>query len=104
MIFNARPASNAHGKFFEYIEILYTRQDALDDASLKKYAVELGLNVKQFDIDFNSEKTAAEVRKDMADGDRHGIDSTPTIFVNGVPVRTFSAAGFRKVIDSALKK
>ena len=43
----------------------------LDDASLEKYAAELGLNVKQFELDFNSEKTAAEVRKDMADGESY---------------------------------
>jgi protein-disulfide isomerase len=62
------------------------------------------LNAKQFDIDFNSEKTAAEVRKDIADGNVYGVNSTPTIFVNGVAVRSFSAAGFRKAIDRALKK
>lgn len=100
----AANAAHAQGKFFEYTELLYTRQDSLDAASLKKYAVELGLNVKQFDIDFNSEKTASEIRKDMADGNAHGVDSTPTIFVNGVPVRGFSAAGFQKAIDRALKK
>ncbi len=104
MAAKAANAAAAQGKFFEYTELLYTRQDALDAASLKKYASELGLNAKQFDIDFNSEKTAAEVRKDMADGDSYGVDSTPTIFVNGVPVRNFSAAGFRKAIDRALNK
>jgi protein-disulfide isomerase len=100
----AASAAHAQGKFFEYTELLYTRQDALDAASLKKYAAELGLNVKQFEIDFNSEKTAAEVRKDMADGASYGVNSTPTIFVNGISVRSFSAAGFRKAIDRALKK
>ena len=62
----AAAAANAQGKFFEYIEILYTHQDALDDASLKKYAADLGLNVKQFELDFNSDKTAADCKK------RHG--------------------------------
>ncbi len=100
----AAAAAHVQGKFTEYTEILYTRQDALDPASLRKYAAELGLNVKQFDIDFSSEKTAAEVRKDMADGETYGVNSTPTIFVNGVSVRSFSAAGFRKAIDRALKK
>jgi protein-disulfide isomerase len=100
----AASAAHAQGKFTEYSELLYIRQDALDLASLKKYAAEVGLNVKQFELDFNSEKTAAEVRKDMADGESYGVNSTPTIFVNGVAVRSFSAAGFRKAIDRALKK
>ncbi|MEO7539332.1 MAG: thioredoxin domain-containing protein, partial [Pyrinomonadaceae bacterium] len=100
----AAGAANAQGKFFEYTEILYTHQDALDDASLKKYAAELGLNVKQFELDFNSEKTAAEVRKDMADGESYAINSTPTIFINGVRVRNLSPDGFRAAIEKALRK
>ncbi|HEX3101921.1 MAG TPA: thioredoxin domain-containing protein, partial [Pyrinomonadaceae bacterium] len=100
----AAGAANAQGKFFEYAEILYTHQDALDVESLKKYAAQIGLNAAQFELDFNSEKTAAEVRKDMADGESYGITSTPTIFVNGVMVRSLSADGFKAAIERALKK
>lgn len=99
----AASAANAQGKFFEYGEILYRNQDALDAASLKKYAVQLGLNVSQFELDFTSEKTAAEVRKDVADGKSYGINATPTIFVNGIKVRRLSAEDFREAIESALK-
>ncbi len=100
----AAGAANAQGKFFEYIEILYTHQDALDDASLKKYAAQIGLNAAQFELDSNSERTAAEVRKDMADGESYGVSSTPTIFVNGVMVRTLSADAFKAAIERILKK
>lgn len=105
--FRAALAANAaskQGKFFEYTEILYKNQKALDDASLKKYAVDLGLNVAQFALDFNSEKAAAEVRADMADGTSYGISGTPSIFVNGRYVRTLSVAGFKEAIDAALGK
>jgi protein-disulfide isomerase len=40
----------------------------------------------------------------MADGEKYGVNSTPTIFVNGVKVRNFSAAGFRRAIERALKQ
>ncbi|MEO6051094.1 MAG: thioredoxin domain-containing protein [Pyrinomonadaceae bacterium] len=105
--FRAALAANAafsQGKFFEYTEVLYTHQNALDDASLKKYAAELGLNAKQFELDFNSEKARAEIRKDIADGGSYGINSTPTIFINGVKVRNLSAAAFRTAIERALGK
>jgi protein-disulfide isomerase len=98
----AAGAANAQGKFFEYGDLLFTHQDALDDESLKKYAAQLGLNLKQFEIDLNSEKTAAEVRKDLADGDSYGVGGTPTIYVNGVSVRKYSVLGFREAIDRAL--
>ena len=98
----AAQAANMQGKFFEYTEALYTHQNALDDASLIKYAGELGLNVKQFELDFNSEKVAAAVRNDMADGESYGINRTPTIYVNGLSVRSLSAEDFKKSIDKAL--
>jgi protein-disulfide isomerase len=100
----AANAARAQGKFFEYIEILYRNQNALDAESLKKYAAELGLNPRQFELDLGNEKFAAEVRKDIADGNIYGVSSTPTIFVNGVKVRNFSAEGFRNAIEKALKK
>lgn len=105
--FQAALAANAaakQGKFFEYAEILYKNQNALDAASLKKYAADLGLNLPKFEIDLSDEKTAAEVRKDMADGENYGISSTPTVYVNGVKVRRLSAEGFREAIGRALKK
>lgn len=100
----AANAAHAQGKFFEYTEILYLNQDALDTASLKKYAGELGLNLQQFELDLQSEKSVENVRKDMADGKSYGITGTPTIFVNGVKVRVVTADGFREAIDKALKK
>ena len=100
----AANAARAQGKFFEYVEILYKNQKAQDDVSLKKYAAELGLNAQQFAIDFKSEKTAAEIRHDLADGRAYGITSTPSIFVNGRYVRKISVDGFKEAIQAALKK
>jgi len=100
----AANAANAQGKFFEYAEILYQNQTALDAASLKKYAADAGLNVEQFELDLQSGKFADEVRRDMAAGKSYGITGTPTIFVNGVKVRALSAKAFRSAIEKALQK
>ena len=100
----AANAAHAQGKFFEYIEILYRNQDKLDTESLKKYAAQVGLNQKQFDLDLGSEKIAAAVRQDLKDGTSYGVGSTPTVYVNGVKVRANSAQGFRRAIQRALKQ
>ena len=100
----AAAAANAQGKFFEYIEILYKNQAAQDEASLKKYASDLGLNASQFDIDFKSDKALAEIKKDIADGEAVGINGTPTIFVNGRRVGDLSVDAFKRAIDRALAK
>ncbi|MGI8494983.1 MAG: DsbA family protein [Pyrinomonadaceae bacterium] len=100
----AAAAANAQGKFFEYTDVLYTHQDALDGASLKRYAGELGLNQKQFDSDLDGGKYADPVKKDLAEGASYGIAGTPTIFVNGVAVRQLTATAFRNAINRALEK
>ena len=104
MAARAANAARAQGKFVEYTEKLYSHQDALDKASLIRYASELGLNVNKFELDFNDEKTAAEIRKDIADGVSYGASRTPTIFVNGIKVRRLSADAFRTAISRALGK
>jgi protein-disulfide isomerase len=98
----AANAAHAQGKFFEYAALLFKRQDALDVPSLKKYASELGLDSARFDAALDGGTFAAEVRHDIADGEVYGIDSTPTIFVNGVLLKTLSAEGLRAAIDRAL--
>ncbi len=100
----AANAALAQGKFTEYAELLYRNQAAQDKVSLLKYATELGLNAKQFELDFSDPKTAAEVRKDQADGRSHGIAGTPSIFVNGVKVHRLSIVGLRSAIERASKK
>lgn len=100
----AANAARAQGKFADYIEVLYRNQDALDRTSLVKYAADLGLNTKKFELDLSDEKAAAEIRKDIADGTSYGAKGTPTIFVNGVKVRRISADGFRTAVERSLKK
>jgi protein-disulfide isomerase len=98
----AANAANAQGKFFEYTDLLFKRQKALDTPSLKKYATELGLDRTKFDAALDSGAYAAEVKHDMQDGEVYGIESTPTIFINGVKLEVLSADALRAAIDRAL--
>lgn len=99
----AANAANAQGKFFEYIALLFQRQKALDVPSLKKYATELGLDRARFDAALDRSVYAAEVEKDIEDGELYGVGSTPTIFINGVQLKVLSADGLREAIDKAAK-
>src|SRR4029079_14499161 len=97
----AANAANAQGKFFEYIAILFKNQKALDVPSLKKYASEVGLDRARFDAALDRGVYAAEVQKDVEDGEMYGVGSTPTIFINGVQLNILSAEGLRAAIDRA---
>ena len=98
----AANAANAQGKFFEYIALLFKRQDKLDLPSLKKYASELGLNRARFDGELDGGRYAAEVKHDVDDGEMYGVDSTPAVFVNGVALREMSVDALRALIDRGL--
>lgn len=98
----AANAANAQGKFFEYASLLFKNQKALDVASLKKYASDLGLNRARFDAELDRGVYTAEITKDLEDGEIYGVGSTPTIFVNGVQLRILSAEGLREAIDRAV--
>jgi protein-disulfide isomerase len=97
----AANAAKAQGKFFEYAAVLFQRQKALDVASLKKYASELGLDRVKFDAELDKGVYAAEVKHDMDDGEIYGVGSTPSIFINGVLLKTLSPEGLREAIDRA---
>jgi len=100
----AANAANAQGKFFEYIAILFKRQNALDVPSLKKYATEIGLDRAKFDAALDRGVYQAEVKRDIEDGEMYGVGVTPTIFINGVQLRTLSAEGLREAIDRAVTR
>jgi protein-disulfide isomerase len=99
----AASAANAQGKFWEYIDILFRNQSTLDADSLKKYATQIGLDRKRFDLEFESGKYDADIRRDIEDGEMYGIEGTPTIFINGVMLTELGADGLRAAIEKAFK-
>jgi len=92
-------------KYFEMHDKLFSNQQALSVADLKKYAGELGLNQKEFDECLDSGKQASEVQNDLNDGSKYGVSGTPSFFINGlllVGAQPYSE--FKRVIDAELAK
>jgi len=80
----ASEAAGVQGKFWKMHDQLFEHQDALDDKSLRKYAMALDLNIDRFDQEMNSHTYASRVREDFLSGVRSGANGTPTFFINGV--------------------
>ena len=53
---------------------------------LKRYAGDLGLNAAAFDTCLDEGQFTGLVQEDLDQGTRHGVSSTPTIFINGRPI------------------
>src|SRR5262249_62245370 len=76
-------AANEQGKFWQYHDMLFAHQQALDRASLENYASELKLNPTKFKAALDSGKFRARVESDMAAGSAAGAHGNPTFFING---------------------
>ncbi len=79
----AAEAAGAQGRFWEMHHRLFAHQQALDDAHLRQYAEDLGLDTARFTRDVSGHAYAARVQEDMAGGLRSGVQGTPTFYING---------------------
>jgi len=80
----AAEAAAAQGKFWEMHDLLFTRQQALEDEHLSAYAAELGLDVERFRRELQAGVYAERVREDLRSGSAGGATGTPTVFLDGV--------------------
>ena len=99
----AAECAGEQNKYWEYHDVLFGNQQALDAASLKKYAADLKLDTNKFNECLDSGKMQAEVDKDLNDGSALGVTGTPTFFINGqklVGAQPYSE--FKRIIDAEL--
>jgi len=73
-------------KYWEYHDALFQHQNALDNKSLKQYAINLGLDTASFNQCLDSGAMLEEIQKDLQEGKKLGISGTPTFFINGTRV------------------
>jgi protein-disulfide isomerase len=83
--------ARSKGKFWDMNVRLFEHQDALEDADLKNYAKEIGLDGDEMLKEVYAGKFDAVVEKHLREGMAAGVDSTPSLFIDGreykLPVR-----------------
>jgi protein-disulfide isomerase len=106
---NAMPAAEAamaadeQGKFWEFHDALFKRQNELGPALYDEVGKQLGLDLNRFHASIESHKHAAQIKADMAAGSSLGADGTPTFFINGKKlVGALPIDSFKQVIDAEL--
>jgi len=98
-------AAHQQGKFWQMHDALFAHRRDLSPGVLIALGREVGLDMKRYEQDVNSVQTKKTILKDMDDGDRAGVEGTPSIYMNGRKYNgSLELAAFRKVIDEELKK
>ena len=103
-----RAAEAAHcadefGKFWEMHDRLFSKGGPLNDADLYRFATQAGIDRQKFDACLTSGKYKEAWKPSLDEGNRVGITSTPSFFINGRLI--VGAAGFdvfSKIIDEEL--
>jgi protein-disulfide isomerase len=86
---DAKPAAEAaqcareQGKFWEYHDKLFANQSQLTAENFKQWAGQLGMDAAKFNACVDNATHRQLVQADMQEGQRDGVSSTPTVFING---------------------
>ena len=98
-------AAQKQGKFWQMHDALFANRDKLARENLIVLAQQNGLDVKRFEADMDSTAIRESIVRDTQDGDRAGVEGTPTIFINGQKFNgQIEVASLRPIFEDTLKK
>ncbi len=93
------------GKYWQLHDQLFANQQQLQIADLKRHAAAVGLDQAKFDQCLDAGTHAANVQADADFGTELGVQSTPTLYINGRIVTGAQPAGvFESIIDDELSR
>ncbi len=98
-------AAHRQGKFWPMHDALFAHRRELSRPLILALARTAGLDMKRFAVDLDSAETKTTVARDVDDGDRAGVEGTPSVFINGRKYNgDLDLPAIRSVIDEELKK
>jgi protein-disulfide isomerase len=103
----ASEAADNQDKFWEMFDLLFQNQNKWANSSdasqiFQDYARELSLDLEKFKDDFD--KVKGPIEQDFSDGNKVGVDATPTFFINGQKhPGVIQESQFQQIIDNSSK-
>lgn len=99
----AAHCAGEQGKYWEMHDRIFANQAALGVPSLKEHAVALGLKTETFNQCLDSGKFAGIIEEDVKYGEALGVQSTPTVYINGRAILGAQPYDvFQSIIDEEL--
>ena len=96
-------------KFWEYHDAIFDdwangRQNGFRMAWLQDVGDDIGIDATEFEECIQSGRAFERVRASQIDGMGRGINSTPSVFVNGIRVGGDNYEEYRSAIEDALEE
>ncbi len=96
-------AANRQGKFWDFHDELFKQYDKLNEEKVQEIATKLKLDKAQFEKDRKDPLLLEQIKYDYNEGLQIGINSVPSVFVNGRKLKDRSLKGFQTLIDKELE-
>ena len=96
-------AADRQGKFWDFHDELFKQHNKLNEEKVQEIAAKLKLDLAQFEKDRNDPLLLEQIRYDYNEGIRVGINSVPSVYVNGRKLKDRSLKGFQTLIDKELE-
>ncbi len=105
----AAEAAGLQGKYWEMHDIIFDRQSDWSGTKISEakekfidYAGEIGINdLDKFEEDMNGDLVDSRIDQDLLAADTLGVNSTPTVYINGERVES-SYLAIKAALDEAL--
>jgi len=98
-------AAHEQGKFWQLHDKMFANRTTLSRKNILAWAGQLGIDMKRFETDMDSPVVKKAVARDLADGEKAGVEDTPTVFINGQRYNgELALDAIRPVIEGELKR
>ena len=91
-------------KYWPYHDLVMANYNKLTDEKLDEIALEVGLDMEQYNKDRKDPELQKLVTRDFNEGRNAGVRGTPTVFVNGRLMKQRSVEALGAAIERELAK
>ena len=96
-------AADRQEKFWNFHDELFKQYNKLNEEKVQEIATKLKLDKTQFEKDRKDPLLLEQIKYDYNEGIQIGINSVPSVFVNGRKLKDRSLKGFQTLIDKELE-
>ena len=98
-------AAHRQGKFWQLHDAMYADRTHLSRQNILAMAGTVGLDVKRFQQDWDSPAIKQAVTREQAEGEKIGVDATPTVYIDGQKYNgDLALDAIRPIIEKEIKR